>query len=138
MADAERLVVRVGDRLFSLSLAQVEGVAIAPPISRVPATPPGLLGLTNLRGSVLPVVDADPGGSGERRHLVVLIGRELGRFALACDWVEELDSGTEPATALDADAVGAAVVAAFDEIDQTLPGVERPTARIVPRDGSSA
>lgn len=132
MAEAERLVVRVGERRLALPIEQVEGVAIAPPISRVPGTPAGLLGLTNLRGSVLPVLDADPAAPGERRHLVVLTSRQHGRFGLACDWVEELAENAAEATALDVEALGGAVAEGFDD-EQRLPAVELPTAWIVPK-----
>jgi len=128
--EAERLVVRVGERRFALPLDRVEGVAIAPPISRVPGTPAGLLGLANLRGSVLPVLDADPAQPGPRRHLVVLQGHGYGRFGLACDWVEELTA--DEATQLDVEKLAAEVAAAFDD-EQTLPRVERPSAWVVPK-----
>jgi purine-binding chemotaxis protein CheW len=128
--EAERLVVRVGARRLALPLEQVEGVAIAPPISPVPGTPAGLLGLTNLRGSVLPVLDADPAEAGARRHLVVLASRQYGRFGLACDWVEELTDA--PTEEVDVDALSRTIADAFDA-EQKLPGVESPAAWIVPK-----
>lgn len=110
-------------------------MAVAPPVTPVPGTPAGLRGLTNLHGTVVPVLDSDPEAPGERRHLVVLNSRRVGRFALACDWVQDLAAPADDATALDIEQLGRDVIAGFDAIEQRLPRAEAPTARIVRRSG---
>lgn len=53
---AERfLTLRVDDRLYALATDQVAEVIRLPAVARVPQAPKGLLGLANLRGTVLPV-----------------------------------------------------------------------------------
>lgn len=49
------LTFRVNGELYALPANQVAQVIRLPPVARVPQAPKGLLGLTNLRGSVLPV-----------------------------------------------------------------------------------
>jgi purine-binding chemotaxis protein CheW len=52
------LTFRVGERLYALPAEQVAEVIRTPPVARIPQAPPGLLGLANLRGQVLPVATA--------------------------------------------------------------------------------
>lgn len=51
-----QLTFRVGDADFALPVAAVREVARRPTLTRVPLAPASLVGLANLRGSVLPVV----------------------------------------------------------------------------------
>ena len=50
------LTFRVDAQLYALSCDDVTEVIRVPPLARVPQSPPSLLGLGNLRGSVFPVV----------------------------------------------------------------------------------
>jgi purine-binding chemotaxis protein CheW len=50
-------IFRAGRERFCLSVLDVEEVVEWPPVTRVPLTPPFLLGIFNLRGSIVPVVD---------------------------------------------------------------------------------
>ena len=80
----ERFVVfTVGGRSVALPAERVREIVRVPSLQRVPQAPPALLGLMNLRGTVLPVVDlagreagAVPGDAA--RILVVEAGAPLG------------------------------------------------------------
>jgi purine-binding chemotaxis protein CheW len=48
---------RVGDENFALPVAQVLEVADLGQLAPVPGSPPSVLGVRNLRGQVLPVID---------------------------------------------------------------------------------
>jgi purine-binding chemotaxis protein CheW len=49
------LTFRLQDRLYALPATDVAEVIRIPPVARLPQSPAGLMGLTNLRGDVLPV-----------------------------------------------------------------------------------
>jgi purine-binding chemotaxis protein CheW len=55
-ASAHRLTVRAGDARVAMTAGSVAEVIRGPRITRVPNGPAGLLGVTHLRGTVLPVV----------------------------------------------------------------------------------
>lgn len=94
---AERFLTFRGDgQLYALGAEQVSEVIRLPALARVPQAPKGLLGLANLRGSVLPVaslrgllgiVEADAVAPGAARA-VVLDG--AAPMALAVDSIEAL------------------------------------------------
>ncbi|SEO12908.1 purine-binding chemotaxis protein CheW [Rhodospirillales bacterium URHD0017] len=91
---AERfLTFRVGGELYALPANQVAEVIRLPAVARVPQAPKGLLGLANLRGSVLPVasvrglVGAEESAEATTRA-IVLDG--AAPVALAVDVVEAL------------------------------------------------
>lgn len=61
MADSTTLhavVFRVGERLCALPAAQVREILPDLPASRIPGTPPAVVGLVNVRGALLTTVDA--------------------------------------------------------------------------------
>ena len=94
---AERfLTFRVGGELYALPANQVAEVIRLPAVARVPQAPKGLLGLANLRGSVLPVasvrglVGAEESAEATTRA-IVLDG--AAPVALAVDIVEALVAG---------------------------------------------
>ena len=72
----EALLIPVGDELHAVELALVREVVRAPLVAPVPGSPAWLVGLANLRGQVVPVVDsvralgADP--VGEHTHVAVV------------------------------------------------------------------
>jgi len=97
-ATAERryLTFRVDQRLYALPADEIAEVIPIPAIARLPHSPMGLLGVANVRGSVLPVASlrgllgrepkpADPGA-----RAIVLDG--LDAVAVAVDAVEMLVS----------------------------------------------
>ena len=106
------LTLRVDDRRYALRAADVAEIVRVPAMTRVPQSPGALLGIANLRGSVLPVASL--------RGLLGL--EEAGMRATARAIV--LDVGTRVAVV--ADAVDALVTIAPDRIqtNQTELGAE--------------
>ncbi|MBV8715802.1 MAG: chemotaxis protein CheW [Chloroflexi bacterium] len=103
-ADSAALLVRVGDRRYGLPLAAVERVLPIAAVLPMPDAGEHLLGMLNLHGSVLPVVDPHarlglprPGLASDHR-LILLRGKDP--FLL---WVDEVDEvvGLDPATISD-------------------------------------
>jgi purine-binding chemotaxis protein CheW len=52
---AEVLIFRVGSERFAIDVAAIDEVIELPPIRPVPAMPPAMLGVCELRGALLPV-----------------------------------------------------------------------------------
>jgi purine-binding chemotaxis protein CheW len=77
---AGRLQVTAGARVLALESSCVAEIIIVPPVTMVPHAPASLLGLGNLRGTVLPVVclatllGHPPGDRTKRSRVVVLSG----------------------------------------------------------------
>ncbi|HEX4861386.1 MAG TPA: chemotaxis protein CheW [Rhizomicrobium sp.] len=96
MAEAARRFVtfRLARRLYALSAEGVAEVIRLPSLARVPLTPKALMGIANLRGSVLPVVgtwallDLDQPDASADGRAIVLDGTVP--VALAVDAVEAL------------------------------------------------
>ena len=73
---------RVAGQELAVPIAQVQEVIRAMPLTRLPAAPPHIAGVTNLRGRVAPMVDlakimdfSSP--SGENRFIIVCRGRGM-------------------------------------------------------------
>src|SRR5918998_4788410 len=79
----------VDERRYAIPADQVSEVVRVPPVARVPLAPASLLGLANLRGSVLPVVSL--------RRLLGRGEREDGAAVRAI----VLDSGSSVALVVD-------------------------------------
>lgn len=72
-ASAEQtVVVRVAGELYGIEITAVQEIIRVPPITRVPNTSMSILGVTNLRGRIVPVMD-----------LRVLLGAEVAEATLA-------------------------------------------------------
>lgn len=84
------LTFRVDERLYALPAEEVSEVIRTPPVARVPQAPRSLLGLANLRGSVLPVASARG-----------LLGKPE-RVATASDRTIVLSGGAPAGVAVDA------------------------------------
>lgn len=87
------LTFRVGGELYALPADQIAEVIRLPAVARVPQAPKGLLGLANLRGSVLPIASVRGllGGEAEEEpaaRAIVLEG--AAPVALAVDAVDAL------------------------------------------------
>ena len=88
------LTFRANGELYALPASQVAEVIRLPPVARVPQAPKGLLGLANLRGSVLPVASvrglmgAEEAAEATTTRAIVLDG--AAPVALAVDAVEAL------------------------------------------------
>jgi chemotaxis signal transduction protein len=85
----------LGGQPFAIPLAQVREVLEVPCIARVPRTEPWLLGVINLRGTILSVVDIssflashlDPQGEASR---LIVVSSSLFDAALRVDAVREI------------------------------------------------
>jgi purine-binding chemotaxis protein CheW len=95
--------VRVGGEPYALPVTDVLEVAPLGEVTPLPGAPPAILGVRNLRGQILPVVDlasllglatgAPPG----RMVVTEGDGRRAGLAVEAIDEVEELAGADEPA-----------------------------------------
>jgi twitching motility protein PilI len=90
-------VFTVGEATFALDVRAVREVAMLEDLTRVPLAPSHVLGVANLRGDLVPVVD--PGGflgAGDRPHRrklrALVITTEAGDAALVVDEVVGLDT----------------------------------------------
>ena len=73
---------RVGTRYLVSSINEVNEILTLPPLTIVPGTRPWLLGVANVRGNLVPVIDLRQYIEGERTQLTdssrVLLVRQLG------------------------------------------------------------
>jgi len=73
---------RVGARYLVSSINEVNEILTLPPLTIVPGTRPWLLGVANVRGNLVPVIDLRQYIEGERTQLTdssrVLLVRQLG------------------------------------------------------------
>ena len=89
------LTFRVDDHLYALPVEDVSAIIGVPPVARVPQSSKSLLGLANLRGSVIPIVSLrgllgrDVEGAAETIRAIMLDGLSV---ALTVDAVEALVS----------------------------------------------
>lgn len=90
------LTFRMGDNLYALSADSVSEVIRTPPVARIPQAPPCLLGVANLRGTVLPIASLrgllgrdEVAASATSRSIILGGGAPVG---LAVDAVEALVS----------------------------------------------
>jgi purine-binding chemotaxis protein CheW len=94
VADERFLTFKSEGRFYALPAASVSEVARMPPLARVPQAPRSLMGLTNLRGSVLPVASVrallgrEDVATTHASRLIVLDG--ASPVALAVDEVASL------------------------------------------------
>ena len=110
VADSERLpekqycIFRAGRERFCLQVLDVEEVVEWPSVTKLPLGPPFLMGIFNLRGSIVPVIDI-AFTEGRRadlppKHCVVAITKgedgEVIRIGIASDDVIGTYNTTEP------------------------------------------
>lgn len=102
------IAVRVGAAEFGLRIAEVDEVLDPPDITRIPLTPPSLLGVVSVRGTIVPVLDLGQrllGRPTERatRLVVVRDERTSEPVGLLVDEVSGIvpmpETGPEPAPA---------------------------------------
>lgn len=125
------VVFRVGEARLALPLTSVREVVMPRPLSRVPRAPEAVLGIMNLRGRVVAVVDLVLGLSGEQgrqargptpkvpgqaldggRILLFERGRrEIGLLVSEVEGIEALGASTP---LVDAEALGASLDALMD------------------------
>ncbi len=102
------ITLGVGPEVFAIPIAHVQEILDLRPIARLPQAPPGLLGVTDLRGQSVAVVDLrallgePPAETGEGTRILVLeldVGGRALRLGLLVDSVFEvtaLDDQAEP------------------------------------------
>src|SRR5580693_8381250 len=94
LADERFLTFKSEGRFYALPAASVSEVTRIPPLARVPQAPRSLLGLANLRGSVVPVASVrallgrEDAATTHASRLIVLEGAST--IALAVDEVTSL------------------------------------------------
>lgn len=108
---------------YGVPVESVREVAAWPQITPLPDAPPAVMGVFNLRGEVIPVLDTASLldlGSHENGGFVVIVELELGSVALTCSEVPEaaeLGESVGPAegpAAVGCYAVGQQVVTMLD------------------------
>jgi len=69
-------IISMGGELFTIDLKSVREVFVVESITPVPGMPSGLVGVTNLRGTVIPLLDLRPmfslNAEGAQTHAVVV------------------------------------------------------------------
>lgn len=123
--------VGIGAEEYALPVEDVLEVAELGDLTRVPGAPSGVLGVRNLRGQVLPVVDLAAllgSGDGEPAERMVVAERCGARTGLAVDrvvGVEELPPPTEPADAehLKGAAIVDGTLIGFLDVDSLLAAI---------------
>ena len=97
------LVLAVGGEGYALPLDSVQQVISGPRVTRLPSAHPGLLGLINVRGEIVPLFDLSKltgGGAVASPDYAVLVATAAGPTALATD--------SMPVTTVVGEAVGSA------------------------------
>lgn len=110
-AERQYCVFRAGRERFCLSVFEMEEVVEWPVVTRVPLAPAFLMGIFNLRGAIVPIIDI-AFSEGRRpdllpRHVVVAAleqerGHEAMRLGIAADEVIGTFSSSEPLAANEA------------------------------------
>jgi purine-binding chemotaxis protein CheW len=101
---AEWVVVEVGTRRLGIPAARVREVAAVSTVTPVPTAPPPVVGLTQLRGHIIPVLDlATPPRSPRPNDPLIVVELGPARAALLVDRV----LGVQPAEGVELLDVGA-------------------------------
>ena len=94
-ASAGRVVVcRVGTRRFTVPVAAVREVVVAPGIVPIPGVPPVIRGVVNVRGGLVTVLSGAllvmEAGDGVVGECLLVLDMHEGRVAIEVDEVEDL------------------------------------------------
>lgn len=124
---------RVGEENFALPVGQVLEVADLGELAPVPGAPAAVLGVRNLRGQVLPVIDLATVLGTPRAHPAekLVITEEAGRRAgLAIDQVTDVGELTGPMQEADSPFLSGSTLAGSElvgviDIESVLAAVER-------------
>lgn len=100
------LVIAANDAFFAVPMARVHQVLRHPLVTRIPLSPPGLLGVVNVRGEIVPLLDTavltGTGSLNEPPFAVLVSGDDdmvaLGaqELPIAADFDEPVSSGAQP------------------------------------------
>lgn len=119
MPNPPSLRIVVGDAALFVPLEVVEVIVQAGVLTPVPATPPRIAGVFNHQGTPLPAIHPIAGTSAAR-HAVIVRGPRFGRFALLCDWADDLSQDAADVM-FDVDALGDEILAEYGAIPAELP-----------------
>jgi purine-binding chemotaxis protein CheW len=91
----ELLTFRLADEQYAFEVALVREVHRQPAITPLPGTPKRLLGVTNLRGEIMAVMDLGelfgiPAPQRDGAAWLIVLGRERAEFGVVCDSVQEV------------------------------------------------
>lgn len=91
----EFVIFRMGKAVYGLESRYVQTVGRLGPLAAVPGLPDAFLGITNLRGFLLPVVDLRvildlPHGRPLEANRMIVVGRDSSELGMAVDSIEEL------------------------------------------------
>lgn len=86
--NATYLLVGLAEERYALAVEDVLEVAYTPGPSPLPGAPPAVLGLQNIRGDVVPLLDLGVllgGGASQARGAIVMVEHDGRRAALSVD-----------------------------------------------------
>ena len=94
------VLIRVGARWFGIPADRILEVLVKGPITRVPFTPPYMLGLCMVHGRVMPVISIErllalaPGGeTGTLLPRLVVVQTETAEIAISAPILSKLNTG---------------------------------------------
>jgi hypothetical protein len=87
------LVIAVNDAFFAVPMVTVHQVLRHPQLTRVPLSPPSLLGVVNVRGEIVPLLDTGVLTGTGTDEMVALAAEEL---PIAADFEEPVGPGSQP------------------------------------------
>jgi purine-binding chemotaxis protein CheW len=107
--EKQLVIFEIGNEHFGIDIAAVEGIVKMQEITRVPQAAEYVEGITNLRGSVLPVIDLEkrfgiPPHERTRETRIVVVNMDKVKIGMIVAAVSEVltidDSVIEPAPAI--------------------------------------
>lgn len=96
MEEQQLVVFRIGSELYGIDIFRIHEIIRRRGITAIPGTPDHLLGLVNLRGKTVPVVDLgrlfgiDDSPNAEDSERIVVVESEQGNIGLMVDEVREV------------------------------------------------
>lgn len=108
------IVVRLGPAEFGIRLHEADEVLRAPEITRIPFPPPGICGVSSVRGSLFPVMDLGV-------RLLGRAARRPGRLVIVTDPDEDHDIGLLVDAVTGLVPIAEAVHEPPPEVEATLP-----------------
>jgi purine-binding chemotaxis protein CheW len=107
--EKQLVIFELGEVQFGIEIAAVEGIVKMQEITKVPFAPPFMEGITNLRGSVLPIIDLnkrfglEPEAETRETRIITVIldAMKIGMIVSAVSEVLTIDDSTiEPTPAM--------------------------------------
>lgn len=101
MRESKYVVFRIGKERYGMPISKVERILAAEPITRIPKAPKMMLGIFEMRGETVPVIDGQI--RFEVDHLTegknfIVTSSSAGRYALRVDTVEGIEDFTDSCT----------------------------------------